>query len=881
MRLRGMLNSCLVNPPYFFMKFKLRIETYTHGVRISNYTPEMYNIFRSYLRKLILSEPKNVPGGRIIMEEKKKYFGETSDQKEVYIHRYCLEDFLLHLEQNHIYKEQIEFMQVPVPLALPAEYVLFEKYVLRDYQETIKIDILRPIQSARVDLFTGYGKAVSNITPVKVPGGWKPMGDIRLGDMVTGRDGNPTAVTGVYPQGRIPLYRITFQDGRTAEACAEHQWSVYHTHAKPGTQWKTLSTAEMLRIIDKKGQRVYVPLCESENVPDIELPIPPYTLGVILGDGHIGEKGTFITNGDADVWNRIIEEMPSGMMLGDTSGETTKRFGRNIDKSKINIYREALKNLGLLGARSNSKFIPDIYLNGSTTQREALLQGLMDTDGTVSVPTLKCSSGSITYTSVSIMLAKGVQYLVRSLGNHAKLYHRATPTYTYKGVKKNGQDAYNVNIRAKRPTQMFSLGRKLARLNDNHQYAAGLKLKVMAIEGIGSYEATCISVDNDDKLFVINDFIVTHNTLTSLATIAEMNCKFTVTIPPKYFGLWTKALDETYRSVQGRYMTISGSAALQNLIDRALDNDLDGIDIFIISNITYRTFIEAFELHGDKLSDIGYNVPPTRFHELLGVGCQINDEIQEDPGLLFRTDIFTNIAKQIYLSATPFTGNAYVTKMIDKMLPPETAVRLPDYKVYIKCLGLVYNEIGIKPKHYLTPFKNTYNHARYETQMLLNSKRHATYLRMVRKIAEGVYVNDRLEGQKLLILCATVAFIKDMVEYLRDQFPDLEVNEHVAGCPYERLLTNDITVSTIKSSGTGVDIPNLREVVLLQATGSEKDMIQILGRLRPLKLYPDVSPRLTYMICENIPHHIRYSGNTQTIFKDRTSESSIKRISVN
>lgn len=510
------------------MKFKMRIDSYTHGVRVSNYTSEMYNIFRSYLRKLILSEPKNVPGGRIIMEEKKKYFGETSDQKEVYIHRYCLEDFLLHLEQNHIYKEQIEFMQVPVPMALPAEYVLFEKYVLRDYQETIKIDILRPIQSARVDLFTGYGK-----------------------------------------------------------------------------------------------------------------------------------------------------------------------------------------------------------------------------------------------------------------------------------------------------------------------------------------------------------------TLTSLATIAEMNCKFTVTIPPKYFGLWTKALDETYRSVQGRYMTISGSAALQNLIDRALDNDLDGIDIFIISNITYRTFIEAFELHGDKLSDIGYNVPPTRFHELLGVGCQINDEIQEDPGLLFRTDIFTNIAKQIYLSATPFTGNAYVTKMIDKMLPPETAVRLPDYKVYIKCLGLVYNEIGIKPKHYLTPFKNTYNHARYETQMLLNSKRHATYLRMVRKIAEGVYVNDRLEGQKLLILCATVAFIKDMVEYLRDQFPDLEVNEHVAGCPYERLLTNDITVSTIKSSGTGVDIPNLREVVLLQATGSEKDMIQILGRLRPLKLYPDVSPRLTYMICENIPHHIRYSGNTQTIFKDRTSESSIKRISVN
>lgn len=726
-------------PLFFYMGFKLRIETYTHGVRISNYTPETYNLFKGYLSKLVLKEPKNVPGGRIIMEEKKKYFGETSDKKEVYIHRYCLDDFLSHLEQYNIPKHDIEFIQIPVPTALPANYKLFEKYQLRDYQDIIKTDILRPIQSARVDLYTGFGKAISHGTPIKTPTGWVNIESLEVGDWVVGQDGMPTKVLNVYPQGVLKLYRVTFEDGRYLDVCENHLWFVNAKFSRTVVS-DEVDTKTMMEYLDNR----------------VMLTVPVYNPKV---------------NPDA--------------------------------------IPESLRDL-IVAPDGHYKTIDDECVEFTVTTMEEALQIRED---------------------------------LWSIG----------------GIAKIGTTPNRFHVSGELDVS---------------------SIEVVSVEPIEAGHATCIAVDNANKLYVAKDYIVTHNTLTSLATIADIACKFTVMIPPKYFGLWTKALDETYMGLGKRYITISGSAALQNLIDRALDNDLDDMDIFIISNITYRTFIEAFELHGDKLDKVGYNVVPTRFHELLGVGCQINDEIQEDPGLLFRTDIYTNIAKQIYLSATPFTGNAYVTKMIDKMLPPETSVRLPEYKAYIHCLGLVYNELGIKPKHYLTPFKNTYNHARYETQMLMNDKRHSRYLRMVKKIAEGVYVNDRKEGQKLLILCATVAFIGQMVEYLRDQFPDLEINEHVAGCPYERLLTNDITVSTIKSSGTGVDIPNLREVILLQATGSKKDTIQILGRLRPLKSFPDVSPRLTYMICENIPHHLRYSGLTQEVFKDRTSESSIKRINV-
>lgn len=359
-------------------------------------------------------------------------------------------------------------------------------------------------------------------------------------------------------------------------------------------------------------------------------------------------------------------------------------------------------------------------------------------------------------------------------------------------------------------------------------------------------------------------------TLTSLAAAVDFGERVLVMVPPKYFGIWSEALEKTYKGIEKRWVTVSGSAELQKLIDRGIEKDLEDIDVIIMSSISYRSYIENFEKYGEKIDGLGYNVPPPRFHEACGIGLQINDEIQEDPGLLFRIDIFSNVKKQIYLSATPFTGNAFVTKMIDKQLPESTQCRLPNYEVFINCLGLLYTEPKIRPQDYLTPFKNTYNHARYETVMMKNVKRKMDYFKMVAKIADGVFTKTRLPGQKLLILCATVAFIDDLVVYLEEKYPDLQVNGHTSGSPYERLLKNDITVSTIKSSGTGVDIPDLRELILLQATGSKKDAIQILGRLRKLKSFPDVTPKLTIMCCTSIPQHNRYLEMHRENFAGRT-----------
>lgn len=657
----------------FYYMSKIKIETYTHGCRITGFNESQLRKFDGYLKKLTLREVERNPRtGEMVLEEKKRYYGITADSKQLFIHAQCLDDFLEHLENVGIDEKEVQIIPTIIPKGIKAEFKLFDKYKLRDYQETIIEDFERPIHSHRVDLYTGYGKAQPYSSKILSPTGWIRMGDVKVGDTILTVDNDRQLVTGVFPQGEKDVYLLTFEGKRKAKACLEHLWDV----------------------------------------------------------------------------------------TGDT-----------LDES-------------------------------DTVTTQDLIKGLRD--------------------------------------GHRDFY---------------------------------------VELPDIPSLDLPEKVKLLKIEYFSTEPTKCITVSGYEKLYITDDYIVTHNTLTSLAALARIKTKFVVMIPPKYFGLWTKALDETFQNIQGRYITVSGSDNLKKLIKKALDNDLKGTDIFIISNTTYRAFIDNFETYGDSIKEMGYHITPLDFHRVLGVSCQINDEIQEDPGLLFRTDLYTNVNTQIYLSATPFTGNDYVTKMINKMLPDSTKVRLPDYNVFIDCMGLVYSELSIKPTHYLAPYKNTYNHARYETQMLKSAKRTDRYFKMIKRIVDGVYIKDRQPEQKALILCATVNFIHLLVEYLRDQYPDLAVHEHVSGSPYERLKETDIIVSTIKSAGTGVDIANLREVVLCHATDSKKDNLQILGRTRPLINYPDVTPRLTYLICEQIPHHIRYHKNKQSHFKGRVKSTVMKRIS--
>lgn len=73
---------------------------------------------------------------------------------------------------------------------------------------------------------TASGKAQPLTAKVLSPTGWRRMGDLEIGDLVVGSDGQPTTVTGVYPQGKKEVYRLTFDDGAQTECCLEHLWAL-------------------------------------------------------------------------------------------------------------------------------------------------------------------------------------------------------------------------------------------------------------------------------------------------------------------------------------------------------------------------------------------------------------------------------------------------------------------------------------------------------------------------------------------------------------------------------------------------------------------------------------------------------------------------------
>lgn len=348
----------------------------------------------------------------------------------------------------------------------------------------------------------GTGKAQPLDAKILTPDGWVRMGSVKLGDKVIAHDGAAAEIVGVYPQGEKDIYEITFEDGRKARSCDEHLWRVYR-YDWGGNYERVVPLAEIRRMLTLKSasDRLYIPLIQPTAGSDVALPVHPYILGALLGDGTLGKNFVRISSADDFIVEKVESLAPAGVIAVHYKGCD---YGLVSGKGYSNPLLESIRSMSLSGTHSDTKFIPDEYMRGSLSQRIELLQGLMDTDGTVD------KYGAISFTSVSERMANQVVEIVRSIGGIAKITSRVT-TYNYKGEKKSGKTAYTVRIRLSDSTQAFSLPRKLERISPDYQYA-NLRLRIKSVELVGHEAAQCIAIDHIDHLYVTDDYVVTHNT---------------------------------------------------------------------------------------------------------------------------------------------------------------------------------------------------------------------------------------------------------------------------------------------------------------------------------------------------------------------------------
>jgi replicative DNA helicase len=331
---------------------------------------------------------------------------------------------------------------------------------------------LQPSNLVIVAARPGVGKALALDTPLPTPTGWTAMGEVAVGDQLIGADGRPTTVAAATEvlHGR-PCYEVEFSDGAVIIADAQHQWLTETRVLREVTTTEELRSNQA--VVDTR------PL----DLPEQELPLPPYALGVWLGDGH--SAGARITTADPEI---VVYLEADGLWVVPR------------DRLSYGLPQEILRSLGVL----QSKHIPTSYLRASEAQRRSLLAGLLDTDGTVT------NGGAVVFSVTSRRLAEDARELVVSLGYRCGLTRKRV-----KGRTEDSSTAYTLTFST--VDDVFRLERK--RLLHKELKGPGRTGKrfVTAVRPIPSVPVRCVQVDGPDRLYLASrSMIPTHNSTLGL-----------------------------------------------------------------------------------------------------------------------------------------------------------------------------------------------------------------------------------------------------------------------------------------------------------------------------------------------------------------------------
>lgn len=413
---------------------------------------------------------------------------------------------------------------------------------------------------------------------ILTPGGWTTMGELKVGVEVISKDGKPTKVLGIYPKGTKPVYKLITTEGTSTECCLDHLWDTKTAEDRKRNRNGTIkSTNDIISsLLTKQGKiNHFLPRNDIIKYNNIDLPMSPYVLGAILGDGCIKDN-MCITSNDLDLVERVSEEIRNlncylvnngtniiynirSSLFNNKTAKHVKITNINTNEYTIfssigiainhlnikrgclqyrclnkvivdgmkfefipnenkwqNPVKEILYKLGLSNKKSWEKFIPNQYKYASINDRISLLQGLMDTDGTIK------KSGEASFCTTSKLLALDVIELVKSLGGRAILYQRdrrgkATIVNDKEIVTK--RISYEFDVSLPNEINPFYIKRKMERyygranLNTRTGEKYLHKIGIKSIEYVSDKEVQCILVENPSHLYITDDFIVTHNTI--------------------------------------------------------------------------------------------------------------------------------------------------------------------------------------------------------------------------------------------------------------------------------------------------------------------------------------------------------------------------------
>ena len=370
------------------------------------------------------------------------------------------------------------------------------------------LESVRDHQRTTVRASNGPGKDLPLDTPLPTPTGWTTMGEVQVGDYLLDQDGKPTKVTFKSHIMYNPLYEITFSDGETQVASGTHEWDTIdfksigrYRNRKDNPKitdyrdlWhlaKTRTTLEINETLNnRKHRNHYIPVNSPLELPEQELPMDPYLLGVWLGDGT--SSAATMTLGERK--RHIVERLERGgltinQMTDPNNWAFTHQGFLGLFK-ELNLYK--------------NKHIPQQYLRASYEQRLELLRGLMDTDGFA----FGTKGAGVGIDLMNEALANDVVELVRTLGSRCSI--TASRTYL------NGRDVgtrYRMNFNPTFNPFSKESPKSREKYNPTAQQSRKTVRTVVSIEPVDTVPTACVQVDSPRHLYLAGKAMIpTHNT---------------------------------------------------------------------------------------------------------------------------------------------------------------------------------------------------------------------------------------------------------------------------------------------------------------------------------------------------------------------------------
>lgn len=334
--------------------------------------------------------------------------------------------------------------------------------------------------------------------------------------------------------------------------------------------------------------------------------------------------------------------------------------------------------------------------------------------------------------------------------------------------------------------------------------------------------------------------------LIAVASIIKLNMRAGILILPKYIEKWIIDL-KRYTNIEDEdIFVVQGTESLIELMETPSDQIHYKFIIFSMRTVYF--YIDNYEnMH------INYPIEPDYLMQHLGIGVMLNDEAHQEFYSMFKAMLYFDVKKLIGLSATLDSNQPDIKKIYKTLYPTKNRLsNIVEIGRYTDVYAINYKLASTKG--ILFKRQQGYNHILYEQSIMRNSVLLNGYVNLILHYIRDGYYKRRTTGDKMLVYASSVMMCTLLTSRIQNEFKDLDVRRYVEDDPFSNIMEADLTITTIISSGTAIDVPNLITVLNTISMSSLQANMQVVGRLRKL---PNKETRYYYLYSKSIQNQVK------------------------